>query len=344
MESIINEEPDLEVVGSVFSGEKALDFLKTQTADVITLDVQMPGLGGIDTLKEIQLQNTQLPRDQQMGILMVSAYTLEQSGVTDEALKSGAYDFVTKPSTQLTEQTPAAFGRALVAKLRQHRRQFRRADPILTKPSLLRERSDPGSLISTDFKVILIGASTGGPRALAELLPALTLATEAPILIVQHLPLGFTQSLAENLQRQSEWPVLEAEPDQPILSRHIYLAPGGRHLTLKYQPPGTLTAHLTDDPPESGCRPSASVLFRSAAPTLGREALAIILTGMGNDGAAGLQTLHRAGGFVIAQDEPTSVVWGMPGSAVAASAVDRVLPIDLIADQVARLRRSRTTI
>ncbi|MFN5745845.1 MAG: chemotaxis-specific protein-glutamate methyltransferase CheB [Methylococcaceae bacterium] len=344
IETVINGQPDLRVVGSVFSGEKALAFLRTTTPDVVTLDVEMPGIGGLATLEQIQQINAGLPRNQRIGVLMVSAYTLGTAEVTQAALRAGAYDFVTKPSTQIDDRTPLDFRHDLIVKLRQYL-QRRSCGALVSAQPVRQIQSDPSMVGCAPsgggrtVAAVLIGASTGGPKALAELLPALTAAIDAPILIVQHLPVGFTRSLAENLQRRTDWPVHEAEHEQVILPRNIYVAPGGRHLTVAARPSGKWVSVLTDDPPESGCRPSASVLFRSAATAFGAEAMAIILTGMGNDGTTGLCDIRRQGGYVIAQDEASSVVWGMPGSAVAAGAAQRVLPLDLMAAHVAAMTR-----
>lgn len=344
IETVINGQPDLRVVGSVFSGEKALEFLRTTTPDVVTLDVEMPGIGGLATLEQIQQINAALPHNQRIGVLMVSAYTLGTTEVTQAALRAGAYDFVTKPSTQIDESTPLDFHHDLIVKLRQYLQRRGRGAPVRAQP-IQQIQTDPSTLGlvppggGRTVAAVLIGASTGGPKALAALLPELTAATDAPILIVQHLPVGFTQSLAENLQRRTDWAVHEAAHEQEVRPRNIYVAPGGRHLTVAARPSGKWVTVLTDDPPESGCRPSASVLFRSAASAFGAEAMAIILTGMGNDGTTGLCDIRRQGGYVIAQDEASSVVWGMPGSAVAAGAAQRVLPLDLIAAHVVAVTR-----
>ena len=345
IESVINREPDLKVVGSVFSGEKALEFLHNTLPDVITLDVEMPGLGGLATLEAIQRINTTLSDQEKVMVLMVSAYTSSQAEVTQVALQGGASDFITKPGTQINEHTPEHFSQELIAKIRGClRKQHRQAQPFtesrVNPQSVPVQNSPTSSVAPRTFRAILIGASTGGPKALADLLPELTQRVEAPILLVQHMPAGFTRSLAENLQRRTTWPVKEAQDQERLEPRNIYIAPSGQHLIVTNHA-GHLVSLLTDAPPESGCRPSASVLFRSAAQTLGKQALAIILTGMGNDGASGLSELHAQGGYVIAQDESSSIVWGMPGSAVEKKAVDRVLPLDLIASHVALMTGPR---
>ncbi|MGH7179904.1 MAG: CheB methylesterase domain-containing protein, partial [Tepidisphaeraceae bacterium] len=185
-------------------------------------------------------------------------------------------------------------------------------------------------------RAIVIGASTGGPRALCELLPELCKLVKLPILIVQHMPAGFTKSLAESLARQTGRSAVEASDGMTLSSADIFVAPGGRHLVLR-GPAASVSLALNEQPPENGCRPSADVLFRSAAAVLGGEVIAVILTGMGRDGTAGLGAIRRAGGHVIAQDQATSVVWGMPGSAVEAGVTDEVHPLDRIAHAIANL-------
>jgi two-component system chemotaxis response regulator CheB len=168
-------------------------------------------------------------------------------------------------------------------------------------------------------------------------LPDLTQRVTMPVLIVQHMPAGFTRSLAESLSRKCHTPVIEAEEARLVQERTVYIAPGNRHLVVRAQGEGQLATGLNDQPAQNGCRPSADVLFRSAAAALGARALGIVLTGMGCDGTKGLEALKRAGGWTIAQDEASSVVWGMPGSAVSAGCVDQVLPLSQIAAAVQAL-------
>jgi two-component system chemotaxis response regulator CheB len=196
------------------------------------------------------------------------------------------------------------------------------AAPAIRKRAQARR---PGAI-----RAIAIGASTGGPRALFELLPELSARVAVPILIVQHMPPDFTRSLAESIARQTQRTVIEVTDGAALTSAQIFIAPGGRHLVVRGAPAGAI-AGLSEAPPENGCRPSADVLFRSVAAVFGRDVLALILTGMGRDGTAGLQAVRRAGGYVIAQDEASSVVWGMPGSAVQAGVVDEVRPLREIA-------------
>jgi two-component system chemotaxis response regulator CheB len=339
IEGVLRGQDDITVAGSVFSGAKALEFIRQHPPDVVTLDVEMPGMNGLETLEAIQQFNRSRGSAAEIGVLMVSAFTKRGAEVTVQALQAGAFDVVAKPSGTTGEASLEALRNDLVPKLRAFLTRRRRAagQPIQwnlnRQPARARDDATPASA-SRSLRAVLIGASTGGPQALATLLPDLAGRIDAPILVVQHMPAGFTQSLAENLARKCPCPVIEAADGQPIVSRTIYIAPGGKHLVLRVNPRGELVAGLNEQPPESGCRPSASVMFRSAAALLGRDTVAIILTGMGNDGTAGLGPLKRAGGYVVAQDEETSVVWGMPGSAVAASVTDAVLPLGAIARAV----------
>lgn len=340
IEDALRGQDDIIVAGSVFSGAKALEFIRQHPPDVVTLDVEMPGMNGLETLEAIQQFNRSRGSAAEIGVLMVSAFTKRGAEVTVQALQAGAFDVVAKPSGASGDASLEALRSDLIPKLRAFLARRRRTAGktiswnLTPPPARARDNAPVPAPSSRSLRAVLIGASTGGPQALATLLPDLAGRIDAPIIIVQHMPAGFTQSLAENLARKCLCPVIEAAEGQPIVPRTIYIAPGGKHLVLRTNPRGELVAGLNEQPPESGCRPSASVLFRSAAALLGRDAVAVVLTGMGNDGTAGLGPLKRAGAYVIAQDEETSVVWGMPGSAVAASVTDAVLPLGAIARAV----------
>jgi len=189
------------------------------------------------------------------------------------------------------------------------------------------------------IRALVIAASTGGPKALETLLPGLRERTDVPILVVQHMPPKFTQSLANSLSRQARGTVVEARDGDVVRAQTTYIAPGGKHLLLRHDQ-GRLVIGVNEQPPENGCRPSADVLFRSAAVALRGDLVAVVLTGMGRDGTAGLGAVKRAGGYAVVQDEATSVVWGMPGSAVEAGVADEVMPLGAIADAVAQLLAS----
>jgi two-component system chemotaxis response regulator CheB len=344
LEEALSGQEGTEVVGSAFSGEKALEFLHSQPADVVTLDVDMPGMNGLEALKEILRLNVGRPPETEVGVIMVSALTRRGADVTVQALGAGAFDFVTKPSGPSSEENLALLRRQLVTKILLFVASRRKR---LSAPVVLEAGGSPRRLVegigrrrrwletAGDRKVraVVMAASTGGPRALEALMPELCRRVEAPILVVQHMPPEFTGSLAESLGRLVSGAVTEASDGEPILPRRVYIAPGGKHLVLRGNE-GGLVAGLNEGPPEGGCRPAADVLFRSAAAVLRGKVVAVVLTGMGSDGTGGLGPLKRAGAYAIAQDEASSVVWGMPGRAVEAGLIDEVLPLEKIPEAV----------
>lgn len=336
MEQALSNQDDIAVVGSVYSGEKALEFMRHTPPDVVTLDVEMPGMDGLAVLEQIQLLNQSRPPSRQVGVIMVSAFTRRGAQVTIRALQAGAFDFVAKPSGPSAEASLVVLRGELPAKIRACAlsRRGTASAVVAAAPSVTQRKPRPRS----GARAVVIGASTGGPRALLTVLPELCTTMKVPILIVQHMPAGFTRPLAESLARQTGRRTVEAVEGMAVERETIYVAPGGMHLLIRGNSVSAITG-LTDQPPENGCRPSADVLFRSAAAVFGGELIAIILTGMGCDGAAGLGAIRRAGGYVIAQDEASSVVWGMPGSAVKAGVTDEVRPLNQIARSAAELVR-----
>jgi two-component system chemotaxis response regulator CheB len=337
LEAALTGEEGIAVAGSVFNGEKALDFIRATPPDLVTLDVDMPGMDGFQILQAIQQFNRGRPASAEVGVLMLSAFTRRGAEITVRALQAGAFDFVTKPSGASAEESIAQLKREVVPRVRlfmARRKKQQYPGSSIGIPAAPLPSATGQQRRGRNISAVLIGCSTGGPKALATLLPLIAAGVDAPIIVAQHMPAEFTKSLAESLARQSGLSVVEATDGMAIESRKTYIAPGGMHLVLRRDALGLLRAGTNEQPPESGCRPSASVLFRSAAAVLAGNAVAIVLTGMGNDGAAGLGPFKRAGGYVIAQDEATSVVWGMPGSAVAAGVVDEVLPLPAIASAV----------
>lgn len=337
LEEALGGQPDVEVVGSVFSAGKALEFIRSTPPDIVTLDVEMPGMDGLAALGEVQAFNRSRPASKAVGVIMVSAFTRRGADVTVRALQTGAFDFVTKPSGPSPEANLATLRNEILPRIRawaRYRARLAGGAGVVSAPEAPAVRKRPAPRRPGAVRVIAIGASTGGPRALARLLPELCARVTAPILVVQHMPADFTRSLAESLARQTRQLVVEATDGAPLASARVFIAPGGRHLVVRGTAAAPVTG-LTDAPPENGCRPSADVLFRSVAAVFGREVLGLILTGMGRDGTAGLQAICRAGGYIVAQDEASSIVWGMPGSAVQAGVVDEVRPLDEIASAIA---------
>lgn len=345
LEEALAGQDDIVIVGSVFSGEKALEFIQKTPPDVVTLDVEMPGIDGLATLEAIQQHTSSQPGRPPIGVIMVSAFTRRGADITIKALDAGAFDFVAKPSGPSPEANIIALRDEVLAKiracalLRAKSRTGFVARPIT--PGAIRA-ARPGGPAAAKISCVVIGTSTGGPRALSQLLPELCQSVSLPILIVQHMPPRFTASLAESLALQSRRTVVEASDGMTIQPQMVYVAPGGMHMLIR-GPAGAPRIGLNDQPPENGCRPSADVLFRSAATVFGPGVAAVILTGMGRDGTAGLQAIKRAGGFVVAQDEASSVVWGMPGSAVEAGVTNEVLPLNRIARSIAAaIQRSQS--
>ena len=343
-------EGDLLVVGSERNGLKAIEFLRANGAgvDVVTLDLEMPEMDGLATLKAIRELNAGRPREREIGVIMLSAHTTEGAQSTIAALTAGAFDFITKPTSESPAESIASLKRQLPTRIRAYAARMR---PALRAAAIAAPRPAPGPLPGPPpvamrpilrtgaIQAVLIGVSTGGPRALLTMLPRLTQLVRLPIVIVQHMPPKFTASLAESLGKVCAHKVHEAVDGQPIEPGNTYIAPGGRHLVVRRTSPTQVVCGVNDNPPENALRPNVDVMFRSAAQVWGGNVVAVILTGMGADGTKGLAPLKRAGAPVIVQDEATSVVWGMPGSAAAAGLVDQVLPLEAIPDAVARTIR-----
>ena len=330
IEESLAGENDVEVIGSVWNGAKAMEFIKSTPPDLVTLDVEMPDMDGLETLKAIQEINASNTQSKPIGVIMLSSHTREGADTTIKALEMGAFDFIPKPEGKDLKESMKILRGQLLEKIRHfasRRVSFGLAVPRIVKPPKP-VIAQPAS-VSSRIKAIMIGVSTGGPRALASMLPMLCEEVDVPIFIVQHMPPTFTQSLAKSLDSRCRHKVMECRDDDVIQVRHVYIAPGGKHMLLRRTQQEVRTV-VNDQPPERGCKPSVDVLFRSGATAYGRDLIAIVLTGMGEDGTRGAGILKRAGAFIIAQDEETSVVWGMPGSVQASGNVDKVLPLEEI--------------
>jgi len=326
----LSGEKDIEVIGSVWNGIKAIEFIESTPPDLVTLDVEMPDMDGLETLEAIQKINATQNPDNQIGVIMLSSYTRKGADITVKALQMGAFDFISKPEGKNLRENIRILCSQLIIKIRQYTSTH--VTTSLNKPRIPKNLKTklPRTIQDTStIDVILIGVSTGGPRALAELLPPLCEKIDVPIFIVQHMPPTFTQSLAKSLNAKCRYEVLEGKHNEYVKDRHAYIAPGGKHmmLTEKQQ---KIRININDLPPEKGCRPSVNMLFRSGATVYGRNTIGVILTGMGSDGTEGASILKKKGAFILAQDEESSVVWGMPGSALASGKVDKVYPLSEI--------------
>ncbi len=326
VEGILRDDPHIEVVGSVWNGEKALEFLSGKQVDLVLLDLAMPIVSGIQTLRGIQEINTgRAPGTPRIGVLMVSSLTVKGARETIQALELGAFDFITKPSFPDPERNLRTLRNDLFHKIRSFR-EDREAykSPQTTAPGGIKVLSSPGPVPTA---AVVIGISTGGPLALLQIIPPLSEVIDIPIFIVLHMPALFTKTFAESLGRKCRARVVECQGVMPVQPGTIYLAAGGKHMLVRRTPEGNIQVDTNNLPPEDGCRPSVNVLFRSAAQVFGHRTIAVVLTGMGSDGAHGLLPLKRAGARIIAQDESTSIVWGMPKSAIDTGTVDKVLPL-----------------
>jgi len=337
----------VEVVGTAANGSLALAKMEALKPDLVTLDIEMPEMNGIQVLEAMG------PAGLKAGVIVLSALTVRGGQMTIRALELGAFDFLTKPEGGGPIENLALLRQQLIPVLRAFERQLEirtmlrvparhavpgaplaRASPQATVPEATASRAS-----RTRPSMVLIGVSTGGPAALAKVLPGLPGNLGAPVFIVQHMPAMFTQPLAESLGRRSSIRVKEAQDGEIANANCAYIAPGGRQMKLEPGPLGEIVIRITDDAPENHCRPAVDYLFRSAALHFPGRSIAAILTGMGSDGTIGLRMLKRGGCVSIAQDEASSVVFGMPKEAIQAGLVDHTAPLDMIASAIVRSLR-----
>jgi two-component system, chemotaxis family, protein-glutamate methylesterase/glutaminase len=349
----VGSESDMRVTAALRSGREALDRLEENDPDVVLLDVDMPELDGIAALPLL------LDKKRDLIVIMVSTLTRRSAELSLRALALGATDYIPKPETTYEALTSAAFRSELIDKIRGlGRKALARTPALPSAPEDLprrtlqpaqdqavgprQRRAGKGEITLRPFnnaapRVLVVGSSTGGPQALTAVFEKLTAAVDrAPVLITQHMPPTFTTVLAEHLRRVSGRGAHEAEHGETVLAGSIYLAPGGRHMRIVREGNVAKIA-LGDDAPINFCRPAVDPLFSSAASVWGPSVLAVVLTGMGSDGTEGAAEIVAAGGSVIAQDEASSVVWGMPRSVAQAGLCSAVLPLDQIAAKIIRL-------
>jgi two-component system, chemotaxis family, protein-glutamate methylesterase/glutaminase len=333
-------DPGVRIAGAAANGQACLDMLTAnELPDVVLLDVEMPVMDGLTALKEIRRRHPRLP------VVMFSSLTERGAKATVDALVAGANDYVAKPVGLDPDEVAARIRTEVLGRIKgvvsrsQSLGSTRPAGiPQPTSVGQAAARLRPSGKRSATAGIVF-AVSTGGPAALAEVLPTIAPIARVPILIVQHMPATFTGRLAERLSSICGRPVSEATTGMPVGPNAILIAPGGKHMELAGMA-SSLRIRLTDDPPENSCRPSADVLFRSAVRLWGSGTLGVVLTGMGRDGLAGSRAVVEAGGSVIAQDEFSSVVWGMPGEVVRAGLADAVLPLGQIGVEIGlRLER-----
>ncbi len=332
---ILSSDPEIEVIGTAADPFAAAKKIRDEIPDVITLDVEMPQMDGITFLRKLMSQHP-------IPVVMCSSLTEDGSATLLQALEAGAIDVILKPkigaadhlaeSAERVRNAVKGAARARIGKLRRFRPASESgvqakltADAVLPPPRIV-------PMAKTTEMVVCIGASTGGTEALRELLETLPANTPG-IVIVQHMPEKFTAAFAKRLNSLCEVEVKEAENGDPVLRGHVLIAPGDKHMLLERRG-ARYEVSVRTGPLVSRHRPSVDVLFRSAARCAGSNAMGVIMTGMGDDGARGMEEMHQAGAFTVAQDEASSVVFGMPKEAIARGGVDRVVPLDQIADEI----------
>jgi two-component system, chemotaxis family, protein-glutamate methylesterase/glutaminase len=328
---IVDASPDFRVVGTARNGHEALRQIHALDPAIVTLDVEMPELDGMQTLGYIM---SETPRP----VVMLSAAGT-QGGVdlTLRCLELGAVDFVKKPSGPISLDLDTV-AETLLDALRAATQMNIGGVPVLARPRYVAPVALPASTVATGAtRVVAIASSTGGPRALAEVIPNLPADLDAAVLVVQHMPPGFTRSLAARLDLMSRLRVTEAEEGERIQSNHVYLAPGGMHMRISVSTDGLPRLTLDTTPTIWGVRPSADRLFNTVAQYYGRSAVGVVLTGMGRDGADGLLAMRHAGAKAIVQDKATSTIYGMPAAALQRAGAERVCALSTVAPAVVEL-------
>ena len=318
VERMLSPVDDIEVVGFAADGEEGLAKARELHPDVVTLDVKMPRLGGLETLERLMAE-------QPVPVLLMSTLTQEGAEVTLRGLELGAMDFVDKSSVQ--PMSMLSLADELVAKIRALGGARARARP---KP--LRARAE-GVSAAPAAECVVIAASTGGPTALQTVVSGLPAGFPAAVLVVQHIPRGFTKSLAERLDARSAIPVREARDGEPVLPGAVLIAPAGIHMKVARRR-GAVETSLDEEPRDALHRPSADVLMASAAGAYGPRTLGVVLTGMGSDGTEGLRAIREKGGLTLAEAEETCVIFGMPKAAIEAGVVHRAVPLERVAGEI----------
>jgi two-component system chemotaxis response regulator CheB len=324
------DDPEIEVVGVAESGLRALEQIEALKPDIITLDIEMPDMDGLETLRYLRERGSELP------VIVFSKHTSHGAKVTMEALELGASDVVAKPVAHGGKGSPCEIvKRQLRSRVRALGRRARRLllpreiapEPLVVPTSIFE--------IGRPMDAVGIAISTGGPAALVEIVANLAPDILVPIFITQHMPPGFTRFLAERLAVRGSLAAAEAEDGMPVKPGTIYVAPGDYHLEIQSAADNDLI-RLSQAEPENSCRPSADVMFRSLARRYGAGLLSIVMTGMGNDGRRGCEVAKASGGVVVAQDQQSSLVWGMPRAVITAGLHDAVVPLSGIASLISR--------
>jgi two-component system, chemotaxis family, protein-glutamate methylesterase/glutaminase len=334
LSDVLREIPGIEVIGAVASGAIALKKIGPEKVQLVLLDVYMPDMDGVETLKRIKAEFPDVI------VVMVSGISTRNADITIEALSLGAVDFVRKPDGPDAASNFTRLKTDLTSVLR-YVNLHRLTSGVVgkaEKPAADRSAA-PSRIVAPprSFGACVIGVSTGGPEALTRMVPAFAGPLSVPILCVQHMPPVFTKSLAESLAKKSHIPVMEAQENQRVEPGAMYIAPGGHHMVVRFKDGGVVVG-INDEPPENSCRPAVDVLFRSVAAAYGdRGVLAVVLTGMGSDGCSGVRALKRQGCYCITQSERSCVVYGMPRAVDEAGLSDKSIALEEIPREIEKL-------
>lgn len=324
LSEVITKDPELELMGYATNGQNAIDKLATMTPDVLVMDIEMPEMDGLQALPIIRKSHPQLP------VLMCSTLTQKGAEATLKALSLGAADYVAKPSnTASLANSIDELKNDLIPKIKSLGASYKRKSQLVSTPAPAPVKIG----VKKRIDIVAIGVSTGGPNALEKLFSFFPANFPLPIVLVQHMPPSFTKLMSDHLNSKSHLTIQEAKAGDVLKPGHVLVAPGGLHMVLTRQG-NTIQVATNSEPPENSCRPSVDVLFRSVNDIYGDRLLAVIMTGMGSDGFKGCEAIRAKGGRVLAQDEESSVVWGMPGFVAKAGLADAVLPIEKLAGEI----------
>lgn len=337
--------PNVEVVGTAHNGKAAITKIASLKPDLLTLDIEMPEMNGLEVLEFIKEKGLDV------GAIMLSTLTHEGGEMTMKAMDLGAFDFILKPQegnmAENTETLKKTIIPILKAFIRRNEIKHLLKGKIASKTTnkknnnlsisdqVVQRMNTITGRLRQKSEIVAIGISTGGPKALAQMMPSLPSNLGVPILIVQHMPPMFTMSLAKSLAAKCSFEVREARDGEPVLSNVAFIAPGGKQMKIMAGADGkSRVIRITDDPPENNCKPSVDYLFRSIAHHYVGRATGVIMTGMGSDGFLGLKLMKKNGSTIIAQNNETSVVYGMPKAPIDAGIVDIIAPLDMIASEI----------
>ncbi|MBU3142360.1 chemotaxis response regulator protein-glutamate methylesterase [Clostridium sp. CF012] len=353
---MINAEAEMEVINTAKNGQDLLTKITSKMPDVITMDIEMPKMDGIKALKELKKNNVNVP------VIMLSSVSKTGTELTMECLEQGAFDFIAKPSgeisldinkvrDELVEKIKLAYMQSDGKNALRYGKNFKtnRANSIKTTTRGVREEDLASEAIaqgtstryrtrtSRNIEAVVIGASTGGPKALYKVITALPDNIGVPVLVVQHMPMGFTKAFADRLNINSKIKVVEAQDGDIVSKNVVYIAPGGYHMEIG----GDKRIHLNTEPTLWGVRPAVDKLFISATAVYGSKLLSVILTGMGRDGAQGTAAIKDNGGFTMAEHQSTCIIYGMPKAAFETGKVDEVVPLDNVAEEINKVVMGR---